>query len=122
MTFGIQRIPPFFVVNGLHDVRLTLPRTFLGYAISKRHIHWIATGEARIDIRVSFDGQGVSLIQAGVDRVRIDPLQRSMLLEGRDLTSRLIEARTQESFVNRTASEIADEMRTIRNNLLKNDT
>ena len=30
------------------------------------------------------------------------------LLDGRDLTARLIEARTQESFVNRTASEIAE--------------
>ena len=42
------------------------------------------------------------------DRVDIDPIQRVLRLEGRDLTARLIEARTQESFVNRTASEIVE--------------
>lgn len=69
--------------------------------------YWAAAGEIMLDIRIGMGGPAVSFIQGAVDRVRIDPIERVAVLEGRDLTARLIEARTQESFVNRTASEIA---------------
>jgi len=70
--------------------------------------YWAAAGEIMLDIRMSLGGPAVSLIQGVVDRVRLDPIRRIVALDGRDLTARLIEARTQESFVNRTASEIAE--------------
>jgi phage protein D len=69
---------------------------------------WAAGGEIMIDIAMGIGGAGTSLIQGAVDRVSIDPIRRAVRLDGRDLTARLIEARTQEAFVNRTASEIAE--------------
>jgi len=48
-----------------------------------------------------------SMVVGQADSVEIDPVQGAVRLEGRDLTAALIEARTQETFANRTASEIA---------------
>ena len=71
---------------------------------------WSTAGQILLDIRFGLDGATISAIQGAVDRVEIDPIQRVLRLDGRDLTARLIEARTQESFVNRTASEIAESL------------
>ena len=69
---------------------------------------WANAGEVLVDIRFSLGtGASQSMILGAVDRVEIDPIQRLVRIEGRDLTARLIEARTQESFSNHTASEIA---------------
>ena len=46
-------------------------------------------------------------MQGAVDSVSIDPTLGLVRLDGRDLTGSLIEARTQETFANRTSSEIA---------------
>jgi phage protein D len=69
---------------------------------------WAGAADILADIRFSLDaGAGQSLMQGTVDHVEIDPIARLVSIEGRDLTARLIETRTQESFANRTASEIA---------------
>lgn len=69
---------------------------------------WAGAGEVLVDIRFSLGlGTAQSMILGAVDRVEIDPIQHLVRIEGRDLTARLIESRTQESFSNRTASEIA---------------
>jgi phage protein D len=62
-----------------------------------------------IDLQISMglDGNWQSLIIGPVDRVRIDVGARLIHVEGRDLTARFIEARTQETFENRTSSEVA---------------
>jgi len=68
---------------------------------------WAGAGDVLLDIGFTLDGATASVIQGAVDRVAVDPIRRMVHLDGRDLTARLIEARTQESFVNQTASEIA---------------
>lgn len=70
---------------------------------------WASEPDIAIDIQFSLDGGASfqSLIQGAVDTVMIDPVLGRLHLEGRDLSARLIEARTQETFANRTASEIA---------------
>ncbi len=60
-----------------------------------------------VDVRLSLGGGFASLVQGYVDRVDIDPVRREVELDGRDLTAGLIEARTEEAFVNQTSSEIA---------------
>ena len=69
----------------------------------------VGQSEVLVEIAVSLgDGAGyVPLVSGEVDQVDLDPIQGVLRLEGRDLSARLIEARTQESFSNRTASEIA---------------
>lgn len=69
---------------------------------------WAGTTDVQIDLQFSLDGAGfVSLIRGAVDIVALDPITGTLQLEGRDLTAALIESRTQETFSNRTASEIA---------------
>jgi phage protein D len=70
---------------------------------------WASEIDIKLDIRVSADGISApqSLVQGNVDLVTVEPLRGLVLLEGRDLTSLLVQARTQETFANRTSSEIA---------------
>lgn len=60
-----------------------------------------------VDLQMSLNGDWTSLVQGTVDRLDIDPIKGEVSLEGRDLTAGLIEARTQEAFVNQTSSDIA---------------
>ncbi len=69
---------------------------------------WAAATAIAVDVRIALAAPGfVSLIEGNVDRVAIDPIGGTLTLEGRDRSADLIEARTQETFANRTASEIA---------------
>ncbi len=71
---------------------------------------WADTDSTFLDIQISLNGQPTgwtSLIQGETDHLQINPHARTLNLEGRDLTARLIETRTQETFANRTSSEIA---------------
>lgn len=69
---------------------------------------WAGTGSVLVDVQVSLGNIGyTSLIQGEIDTIALDPVSGIVELDGRDLTARLIEARTQETFTNRTASEIA---------------
>ncbi len=69
---------------------------------------WLSSDRMAVQIAVSMDGAGETLIEGEADQVELDPIRRTATLTGRDLTARLIEARTQEAFSNRTASEIAE--------------
>jgi phage protein D len=69
---------------------------------------WSGTPDILLDVRMSLDGIGfTSVVQGAVDLVDLDLVQGVIRAEGRDLTATLIESRTQETFANRTASEIA---------------
>ncbi len=70
---------------------------------------WAAADQLEVEIAVSIDGPRgfVPLVGGLVDTVEIDPVANTVSVTGRDRTALLIEARTQESFPNRTASEIA---------------
>ncbi|MBV8524316.1 MAG: phage late control D family protein [Acetobacteraceae bacterium] len=69
---------------------------------------WGSQSSILVDIQASLDGLGFkSLLQGSVDALDLDPLTGVLRLDGRDLTAAFIESRTQESFANRTASEIA---------------
>ena len=69
---------------------------------------WGALEDCALDVQVGFSGAGfASLVQGVVDRVVIDAVAGVAHLDGRDRTAALIEARTQETFANRTSSEIA---------------
>ncbi len=58
-------------------------------------------------MQVSLGFDFMSLITGYVDNVTIDPLHQTAHISGRDLSSGLIEARTHETFANRTSSDIA---------------
>jgi phage protein D len=70
---------------------------------------WASEPDILLDVQFSLDGGAsfTSLVQGAVDHVSVDPTLGLVHLDGRDLTASLIEARTQETFANRTSSEIA---------------
>ena len=70
---------------------------------------WSAMPQIFVDVQMALSPLGgfLSLVQGYADLISIDPIGGTLLLEGRDLSSGLIEARTQETFANRTSSEIA---------------
>ena len=69
---------------------------------------WASAIGIFVDVRASLDqGAAASLVQGNVDHVDLDPVTGRVRIEGRDLSAALIEARTQETFSNRTSSEIA---------------
>ena len=70
---------------------------------------WASESDILLEVQFSLDAGAsfVSLVQGAVDNVAIDPASSVVHIHGRDLTARLIEARTQETFANRTSSEIA---------------
>jgi phage protein D len=78
---------------------------------------WASESDVLLDVRFSLDGgtSFTSLVQGAVDSVSIDPTLRVVHLDGRDFTAALIEARTQETFANRTSSEIASLLATRHN-------
>lgn len=71
--------------------------------------YWGNSEGDRIGIAAGFAGdRAMPLIVGQVDDIDYDPVQRTIALTGRDLSAPLIDARTSEKFVNRTASQIAE--------------
>ncbi len=68
---------------------------------------WANAAPVLLDVQASIGGGFTSLVQGYVDSVTLDPIEGLAHLSGRDLSAALIEARTRETFANRTASEIA---------------
>lgn len=70
---------------------------------------WDAQNTILADLRFSLDGgeNFVSLLQGEIDCIRADPVSGLVVAEGRDLSARLIDAQTGESFANQMASDVA---------------
>lgn len=68
---------------------------------------WAMQDAVLIDIEISLGGSYQRLLSGTVDTIEIEPLLNVLRMQGRDLSAGLIEARTQETFANRTSSEIA---------------
>jgi phage protein D len=81
----------------------------IGADLSANAAYWASETNILADVQFSLDGGATfaSLIQGLVDTVAIDVLTGTLRIEGRDLTAAMIENRTQETFANRTSSEIA---------------
>ena len=61
----------------------------------------------RLDIQVGLDGGWTSLLLGTADSLHLDPIRGILDVEGRDLSAALVEARVDETFANRTSSEVA---------------
>jgi len=63
---------------------------------------------AEVDIQATLGAEWTSLISGQVDCISIDPIHKSVRVEGRDFTSRLLNSQTQDTFENRTSSQIVN--------------
>ena len=61
----------------------------------------------RLDVQVGLGGGWTSLVLGEADAVRFDPVQGVIDVDGRDLSALMIDTRVDETFANRTSSEIA---------------
>lgn len=61
----------------------------------------------RLDVQVGLGGSWTSLVVGEADAVRLDVVQGLVEVDGRDLSASLIDSRVDETFANRTSSEIA---------------
>jgi len=77
---------------------------FVGSVVAMDLLH-VPGGE--IEIEIGLDGQWLSCIVGLIDTVSFDPVLGTVDVEGRDLSAQLIETQTDETFANRTSSEIA---------------
>lgn len=79
-------------------------------ALSATGAAFWSAADQQVSIAFSLDGGGAVGMTGQVDRIEIDPIRGEVLADGRDLSARLLTARTQETFENRTASEIATDL------------
>ena len=80
----------------------------LGADLTASPAFWSAAQGISVDLQFSLDATAFqSVLQGLVDTVAIEPAAALVRIEGRDFTAGLIDTRTQESFSNRTSSEIA---------------
>jgi hypothetical protein len=72
-------------------------------------LFWSSLSDIYVQISLSVDYGPTfrSLISGMIDTIVVDPIQRTVAIEGRDLSSTLIDAYSQQDFVNQTASEVA---------------
>lgn len=76
------------------------PSTTIGY--------FSGLGLQMITIEAALNGFGyVTLLTGQIDNILVDLLTNSVVLSGRDLSARLIDAEISETFANQTASQIA---------------
>lgn len=76
-------------------------------ALSPGLLAQVDAPEVRLEVQLALDGAWTSLVVGEADCVSVDPLRRVADVEGRDLSALLIDSRVDETFANRTASEIA---------------
>lgn len=69
---------------------------------------WSTLSSGYVEIRVipEYEPLSQTLISGMVDTIHINPIQRIVSIEGRDLSSALIDSYRQQDFVNQSASEI----------------
>jgi hypothetical protein len=84
----------------------------LGFAMGPPPLHditfWSSIAAGYVEIAASQDSGTTSrrLITGKIDTVVIDPIHGTVGIDGRDLSSSLVDSYRQESFVNQTASEV----------------
>ena len=102
-----QSLPSIVDIEITSNSHFAANRFRVRAAIDKTRYDTWASGSLVVEIRVAVSGSWGSLIYGDVDRLDFDVGRGEVCIDGRDLTSRFIEARTGESFENHTASEIA---------------
>ena len=107
-----QILPDVLEADILDNAHFVAGRFSLRFALDAYSAANLVRPGNVIDIQMSLGGEPTSLIQGEADKISIDVIGKTAIIEGRDLTGRLIDSKTQETFSNQTASEIAETLAT----------
>jgi len=100
-------IPGVLDLDILDNAHFAAGRFRLRAAMPAAQAATLLDADTVLDLQVSFGSLPTSLIQGQADSIHIDPIRNTIEIDGRDLTARLLDARSQETFANQTSSEIA---------------
>lgn len=119
MGLSSSRLPQVSVsangtsVGGVLDVEIS-SNSYLGadryrlvFALEETGYEVWSGNDTELAVSIGLSGDSETLIVGPVDRISLDIGAGLVHVDGRDLTARFIEARTQETFENLTSSEIA---------------
>jgi hypothetical protein len=67
----------------------------------------LSTAYVEIDVITADEPTAQRLMSGMIDTIHVDPIQGTVAIEGRDLSSSMIDAYRQQDFVNQTASDVA---------------
>jgi phage protein D len=101
-------LPGVMDVDILANAHLAAARFRIRAALTPSDAVTLLPPGTLLDLQFSLGGGPISLLQGEADSVSIDPINMTAEIDGRDLTARLLDARTQETFANQTAGEIAN--------------
>ena len=111
VTISGRNIPGLFQASVLSTNSYSSDTLSLTFAIDPpsplAYAFWGNLPTKEIVVSVDTSGRGyVPLITAIIDTLTIDPIRRTVCIEGRDLSSLLIDSYRQQDFINQTASEV----------------
>ena len=104
---GGYPLPGILEMDIAANNHLAADRFRLRLAASAVSLADLADPELRLDVQVSLGAGWSRLILGRPDSIQLDPIGGTLSVEGRDLAALLIEAPLSETFINRTAREIA---------------
>ncbi len=104
---GGMPLPGVMDVDILTNAHLAAARFRIRVAMAPTDAASLLQPGMVLDLQFSLGGPPVSLLLGEADSISIDAINMTVEIDGRDLTARLLDARTQETFANQTASEIA---------------
>lgn len=105
------------VVRGVYEATVTANNYFSAdrfsacvavAEISESLAYWSSAADLLVELQISPgpDSDYRSLITGFVDQVSVDPVDGAVVISGRDLSALLIDSHIQQTFANRTSSEI----------------
>ncbi len=104
---GDRPLPGVMDVDILANAHLAAARFRIRAAMTPVDAASLLQPGMLLDLQFSLGGRATSLLQGEADSISIDAINMTVEIDGRDLTARLLDARTQETFANQTASDIA---------------
>lgn len=102
-----EALPGVMAADVWSNSHLSADRFRVQFAASTGALERVDQPGVRVTVQAAVDGDWVTLVVGEPDAVVLDPLRGVLDVEGRDLSALLIDSRVDETFANRTSSEIA---------------
>lgn len=103
-------LPGVMAADVWSNNHLAADRFRVRFAASTGVLQGVQKPSVRLTVQAALDEDWSTLTVGELDSVALDPIQGVLDVEGRDLSAMMIDSRVEETFANRTSSEIAEEL------------